>query len=142
MSTAARVREATADDVDRISAFEHTVDRKQLMRRIGDAYLVLIVERDARVIGYLRTEFLWSRIPYIGLIGVAEQERGKGLGRRLLETLEESLRVRGYTRLLSSSQADEPEPQAWHRHMGFAECGILSGLNEGGIGEVFFVKNL
>jgi len=35
---------------------------------------------------------------------------------------------------------DEPEPQAWHRHMGFVECGIINGINENGIGEVFFRK--
>ena len=38
-------------------------------------------------------------------------------------------------------KADEPAPQSWHRHMGFAECGVISGLNEG-IGEIFFVKDL
>ena len=44
--------------------------------------------------------------------------------------------------LYSSSQADEPEAQAWHRRMGFEECGIVSGINEGGIGEVFFRRPL
>ena len=43
---------------------------------------------------------------------------------------------------MSSSQADEPEPQTWHRAIGFEECGIISGLNEGGIGEIFFRKKL
>lgn len=44
--------------------------------------------------------------------------------------------------LYSSSQVDEGEPQAWHRHMGFVECGILAGVNEGGVGEVFYQKAL
>ena len=44
--------------------------------------------------------------------------------------------------LYSSSQVDEPPPQAWHRHMGFQECGIIAGINEGGVGEVFFRKAL
>lgn len=44
--------------------------------------------------------------------------------------------------LLSSSQADEFEPQTWHRHMGFVECGRLEGINEGGVDEVFFRKQL
>lgn len=45
------------------------------------------------------------------------------------------------TKLYSSSQANEAEPQQWHRHMGFAECGIINGINDG-IGEVLFVKPL
>jgi len=44
--------------------------------------------------------------------------------------------------LFSSSQANEPEPQAWHRHVGFEECGFIAGINEGGVGEVFFRKVL
>jgi hypothetical protein len=30
----------------------------------------------------------------------------------------------------------------WHRKMGFAECGIINGINEAGIGEVFFRLDL
>ena len=37
---------------------------------------------------------------------------------------------------------NEAEPQAWHRAAGFRECGIIAGINEGGIGEVFFRKEL
>jgi hypothetical protein len=37
---------------------------------------------------------------------------------------------------------DESAPQAWHRWMGFEECGFLAGMNEGGVGEVFFRKAL
>jgi hypothetical protein len=43
--------------------------------------------------------------------------------------------------LYSSATGDEVPPQAWHRHMGFEECGILVGHNEG-VGEIFFRKSL
>jgi hypothetical protein len=39
-------------------------------------------------------------------------------------------------------RSKEPEPQAWHRHIGFTECGALVGINDGGIGEIFFRKVL
>ena len=60
----------------------------------------------------------------------------------MLAYLEAYLRKRGYNVLMSSSQLDEPEPQAWHRRVEVEECGIINGLNEGGIGEVFFRKKL
>ena len=44
----------------------------------------------------------------------------------------------GYKWLFSSSQADELEPQSWHRYMGFEDCGIIYGINDNGISEVFF----
>jgi hypothetical protein len=37
---------------------------------------------------------------------------------------------------------NEPKPQAWHKHMGFQEIGLLSNINENRIGETFFRKDL
>lgn len=39
--------------------------------------------------------------------------------------------------LLSSCELDEPEPQAWHRKMGFTDCGVLFGLSPGRYGDLF-----
>lgn len=44
----------------------------------------------------------------------------------------------GHPWLDGSSQAGEPEPWAWHRHMGFQDCGLIAGINEGGVSELFF----
>jgi GNAT superfamily N-acetyltransferase len=65
-----------------------------------------------------------------------------GYSRHFLEFVEEYLRNMGFDVLFSSSQVDDPNLQAWYRHMGFEECGIINGINDGGIGEVFFRKYL
>jgi hypothetical protein len=44
--------------------------------------------------------------------------------------------------LYSSSQADEQGPQEWHLHMRFEECGLIAGINNDGVGELFFRKRL
>ena len=103
---------------------------------------IVIAELDGQPIGYIRIEYLWSIIPYIGLIFVIDLYRKEGVGRKILAYLEDYLRGRGHDALYSSSQANKPEPQAWHRSVGFVESGIISGINEGGIGEVFFRKSL
>jgi len=106
-----------------------------------DAGEVLIAEKDTIPVGYLRIEYLWSRVPYITLIRVLPEHRKEGVGKALLAFLERALESAGHTVLLSSSQADEPEPQAWHRHVGFAECGRLEMINDG-VDEIFFRKDL
>ena len=103
---------------------------------------VIVAERDTVLLGYLRLEYLWSLVPYIALIWVLPDHRRKGAGKAMLLFLETFLRDNGHDALYSSSQADEPEPQAWHRHMGFEECGIIADLNDDGVGEVFFRKRL
>ena len=62
--------------------------------------------------------------------------------RALLQLLEKELHAGGHRTLFSSSQADEPESQAWHRRMGFVESGRLEGVNAGGVDELFFRKEL
>jgi len=103
--------------------------------RDGDVFVAL---RDDERVGYLRLEWLWSRLPYIERIVVLQTHRRTGVGRTILVHVEAEVASRGHAILYSSSQADEPESQAWHRRVGFDECGILTGLNEGGVGEVFF----
>jgi GNAT superfamily N-acetyltransferase len=134
------VRAATEGDLDFVSQ-DGYLPASVVKRKVSDGDVVLAL-RDGKPVGYLRLEWLWSKLPYIELIRVLEPYRRAGVGRALLTHVEAEVASRGHVALYSSSQADEPEPQAWHRRMGFEECGLLAGLNDGGVGEVFFRKAL
>ena len=134
------VRTATESDLGFVSQDGHLPDFV-VKRKVGDANVFLAL-RDGEPVGYLRLEWLWSKLPYIEMVWVPEPYRRSGVGRTLLTHVEAEVNGRGHAALYSSSQADEPEPQAWHRRVGFEECGLLAGLNEGGVGEVFFRKAL
>jgi ribosomal protein S18 acetylase RimI-like enzyme len=97
-------------------------------------------------------------IPYLGLVNVNEKYRSKGVGSAMIRFLAEHLIKQGHKVLYSSSQSNEPEPQEWHRAVGFEECGYIAGINpppdvfakdpervyagRRGIGEIFFRKML
>ena len=134
------VRLATMDDLDFVAQDGH-IPGEVVAEKVGRDEVV-VAERDGERVGYARIEFLWSVVPYIALIWILEPHRRQGVGTAILGHLEERFRAGGHEALFSSSQADEPEPQAWHRRMGFEECGVIEGINEGGIGEVFFRKVL
>lgn len=134
------VRRAAQPDLDFVSQDGYV--KAEVIGRKIDVGEIFVAEVNGERAGYLRVEFLWSIQPYVALIRVLEKYRGRGLSRVLLEFLETELRREGYKVLFSSSQLDEAEPQAWHRHMGFEESGMITGLNEGGVGEVFFRKAL
>jgi len=110
-----------------------------VVRKI-EAREVILAEIDGQPVGYLRLEYLWSLVPYIALVTVEPACRRIGVGQAMLGFVLHFLAEAGHEWLYSSSQADEPEPQAWHRHMGFQDCGILTGINPGGVSEVFFRK--
>ena len=132
------VRRAIESDLDFVSQ-DGYLSKPIIKRKINDGD-VFIALRNGIQVGYLRLEHLWSKLPYIELIRVLVAHRRSGVGRVLLAYVEAEVAARGHSVLYSSSQADEPEPQAWHRRMGYEECGLLAGVNAGGIGEVFFRK--
>jgi GNAT superfamily N-acetyltransferase len=134
------VRPATPLDLAFVSR-DGQVPPERVGRMIADGR-VYLATCDGDPAGYARIEYLWSKIPYLGLIWVLEQHRRRGVGRSLLVAIERDARAAGHEFLYSSSQADEPPPQAWHRRMGFAECGMIAGINRGGVGEIFFRKPL
>lgn len=135
-----QVRIAVDDDLTFVGQDGYVAP--DVLRRKIAAGEVFIAESEGMAAGYLRLELLWSSIPYIALIRVNEPVRRRGVGRALVQFVERQLLARGHSVLYSSSQANEPEPQAWHRTLGFKECGIIAGINRGDIGEIFFRKQL
>lgn len=134
------VRHAIPADLDFV-AQAHYIPTEVVKRKIEQQEIV-VAERRGVPVGYARLEYLWSTVPYIGLIWVLPEHRRQGAGKAMLGYIESFLREKGHDQLFSSSQVDEPQPQAWHRHVGFRECGLIAGINDGGVGEVFFRKRL
>ena len=125
------VRWATPTDKDFPFVAEHVPDAVVAVR-IANSH-VAIGELDGRPVGAIQLEYLWGTRPYVALIRVDPAAQRQGVGRALLDFVSSALRAAGYEQLYSSSQADEPEPQAWHRRMGFAECGLIAGITPGAL---------
>jgi GNAT superfamily N-acetyltransferase len=140
LSSAVSVRRATVRDTE-FASQDGQLDREVVGQKIA-ANEVLIADIGGYPRGFARIEYLWSKVPYVGLIFVLPEHRRQGVGRALLASLETRFAAEGHEAFYSSSQANEPEPQAWHRHMGFLQCGAIAGVNPGNVGEVFFRKAL
>jgi ribosomal protein S18 acetylase RimI-like enzyme len=134
------IRLATPADLDFVRQ-DGFIPIKIVERKIEQEE-VIVAEWNGKLIGYMRLEYLWSLIPYMAVISITPEYRRRGVGKAILRFTEAFLRDRGHNALYSSSQANEPEPQTWHRHAGFEECGIIAGINRDGIGEIFFRKHL
>ncbi|MEZ5424841.1 MAG: GNAT family N-acetyltransferase [Pyrinomonadaceae bacterium] len=116
------------------------IREKMICRKI-ESKEIIIADKETVPVGFLQLEYLWSLVPYIALIGVLPEHRQEGIGTGMLRFAGSFLRDEGHQMIYSSSQADEPEPQAWHRHAGFEECGVIAGINDG-IGEIFFRRRI
>lgn len=103
---------------------------------------VIVAENNNEVIGCLKIEYIWTHLPFISYIVIKNDFRASGIGRSMLTFLEEYLKNNGQDTLLSSTMTDAINPQKWHLKMGFIECGMLCGINDDGVGEIFFKKSL
>ena len=135
------VRYGQPGDLDWLRANDRHVDAAWIARslRYGE-YLLAIGEHGTE--GFLRFSQFWGSIPYMELIWVLPDYRRRGVGSALVGFWEEAMRKQGAKLLMTSSVKDELEAQAWHRRMGFRECGELTLTPHQGIPEVFFIKDL
>lgn len=142
MSGSPRIRSAAAGDVPFVRDECGSYLSPDVLLELIVRQDLLVAERDDQPIGYAALDRLGAVHPFLAAIRVLEWHRGRGIGRALLAEVESRVRARGHAVLYSSSSADEPAPQEWHRHVGFTECGFVAGLNVGRVGEVLFRKSL
>jgi ribosomal protein S18 acetylase RimI-like enzyme len=136
-----QIKFASKEEKQLILRFEDYLKEKRLTQILENNEIILAFDNE-RNIGYLRYQLFWTKLPYLALIIVDKRYRKKGVGRSLLSFLENHLRLLGFNRLLSSSTSNEPNPQAWHKKVGFREVGQVNEINMNGIGEVFYLKNI
>ena len=103
---------------------------------------VIVAESNNEVIGCLKIEYIWTHLPFISYIVIKNDFRASGVGKSMLTFLEEYLRNNGQDTLLSSTMTDALRPQKWHLKRGCVEGGRLGGINDDGVGEIFFKKAL
>ena len=146
MSKQFEIRIANPGNTDWLMERDHSLamipEPGQMLAHLMARCDILIAEKTDVRAGFLRLERIWLRLPYIGLIRIDQKYRKAGIGRAFLAFLKEREGKAGHATIWSSSQADEPAPQAWHRHMGFREAGFIAGMNDGDIGEIFFRLDL
>lgn len=137
MSATARLAQET--DISALQRLDRW-PKEHIWRQKIAAGEVIVLGHETRVVGLIRYAVLWTTVPFMELIEIEAAHRGKGFSRMLLEFLKNHLRGQGYVALLSSSQTetDEPEPQAWHLHMGFRSNGIIENVADDGVGELVY----
>jgi hypothetical protein len=134
-----KIRFAVPEDGRDLAGYVH-IQGEILQRKIGFGEII-VASVGAELIGFLQLEYLWSKVPYIAHIHITDGNRQSGFGKKILDFTCRTLHERGHQTIYSSSQANEPEPQNWHRRMGFEECGVIHGINDG-VDEIFFRKSL
>lgn len=82
--------------------------------------IVLII--DGSFAGWLRWNLFWDEIPFMNMLYLLEEYRGKGYGAQLVEFWENEMIKLGYDKVMTSSQANE-FAQHFYRKLGYQDAG-------------------
>ncbi len=87
----------------------------------------------------MRFNLFWDNIPFMNLLFILEEQRGKGYGKKMVEFWEHEMAKQGYKSVMTSTQSDE-EAQLFYRRLGYADRGALVLPDEPL--EIIFYKNV
>lgn len=136
---------ATIMDFENFRRFDpHSkyINPELIKTKIQNSEIILAKEED-EIVGLLRLNYIWSTRPYVEFIFVKEERRNSGIGKQLLQFLENYL-LNDYAYLFSSSEEQDLKAIEWHKGNGFKEMGKLTDLNlpHDKTAEIFFSKRI
>jgi GNAT superfamily N-acetyltransferase len=131
-------RYATPDDIDILTANDKNIDKAEMLNLIG-LKRVYIMEEDNEFIGWLRYNLFWDNTPFMNMIHLKDENRGKGNGRKFVEFWEDEMRRLGYKTVMTSTASDE-FAQHFYIKLGYSTIGGF--LPSGDKFEVILSKKL
>ncbi len=118
-----RIAFAEPEDLDYLVQEDQHVPRGVIEQKI-ERREILMLHHDGQRTGHLRWGYFWDEIPFMNLLWVQEELRGRGFGTRLVAFWEDEMREAGYEVAMTSTMSNE-RAQHLYRRLGYEDCGCL-----------------
>ena len=117
--------------------FETKIDELKLAQ---ERKQLIVVTDDKKPIAFLWFCYMFGHKPFINFIRVLPKYQSQGVGRQMFDFFENEMKKLGKDMIFSSSKESNDGSRAFHKKLGFQECGVWSLKNEWT--EVFFLKKI
>jgi len=117
------LRCASDADIAFLNQLAPVSDLRVLRAQIREGRL-LVIEDSGEAAGFIKFYVLWETLPFIEVIVVHEDLRGRGIGRSAVRFWEREMAKRAHSRAVISTQANESAQGFWRR-IGYRDCGYL-----------------
>ncbi|MDY4754062.1 MAG: GNAT family N-acetyltransferase [Candidatus Faecousia sp.] len=117
------LREMTQQDKAFVMGIDSHMDEAAFQNRLLTKSGFVLWEA-GQPVGWMHHCVLWDNLPFLNLLYVLEDWRGKGFGRQTMAAWEAEMKNRGYKMVLISTQSDE-SAQHFYRKQGYVDCGCL-----------------
>lgn len=115
------IRPATPDDIEILLKQDKHISKQELENSIqlGRVY---IAKENEDFIGWLRYNLFWDNTPFMNMIYLLEESRGKGFGRQLVEYWENQMKMLNYKVVMTSTASDECAQHFYYK-LGYSSIG-------------------
>lgn len=117
------VRYANEGDLALLRGHDRHIRADELQSSI-EAKRVLVILDGGRAAGWLRYNLFWDNLPFLNMLYLFEEYRGKGYGAQLVQYWEAEMARAGHREVLTSTLSNE-RGQFFFRKRGYTDCGAL-----------------
>ncbi len=129
---------ADSDCFEKIKKYDKNISEEMLYKKIKDKEVIIVKAAD-KIIGWLRYGYFWDSIPFMNMLVMDENYRGKGIGKKLVTFWERDMKANGHEFIMTSTLSNEMA-QHFYRKLGYKDSGSLILENEAL--EIIFTKEL
>ena len=115
------IRTAAPDDLPALREHDRHISAQVAALSI-QLNRVYIAEEQGKFLGWLRYNLFWDNTPFMNLLCVLEEHRGRGVGKALVEYWEGQMGQAGYGMVMTSTQSNE-YAQHFYGRLGYAAIG-------------------
>ncbi|MFD1886700.1 GNAT family N-acetyltransferase [Paenibacillus wenxiniae] len=142
---------ATEEDYDYLVQYDVHMPQERLRTKIaaGEINMIRLVQGSVAesvndsshriTIGWLRYGWFWDHTPFMNLLWLAEDYRGQGIGKQIVQLWEQQMTALGCSSVMTSTQSDE-EAQHFYRKLGYKDAGAL--MQENAAMEIISTKTI
>ena len=107
--SAVTIQAAIIDDAAIIAEYDKHISADAIRTKInrGEVFVAYSTFGDQTFVGWLRYSLFWDSIPFMNMLFLLPENRGKGIGRQLVQYWESRMKERGYAKVLTSTQQNE-----------------------------------
>lgn len=116
------IRYAQKNDLEQLRKLDQHLAPSELEQCIRDDRVLVLIRQE--LVGCLRYNLFWDNLPFMNLLFLAEDERGKGYGTQLIQFWEEEMRRQQHRSVMTSTRSDK-QAQFFYRKHGYVDCGAL-----------------
>ncbi len=115
------IRQAEEKDAAVISEWDKHISRQEIHNLIH-LKRIYILELDGQFAGWLRYNLFWDNTPFMNMLYLLEEFRGKGYGKALVGFWETEMKKSGYDLVMTSTASDEYS-QHFYNRLGYKAIG-------------------